>query len=145
MGLGSDSISLLFKARGDTDDAKKAFHDLRDVVSDFGKGGLAGLAQSFGVSSKAADGLTSALGPTGIAIGAVAASVTAAVGAATGLTVALFKLAESSAEFGSQIHDASDKTGLTAETISSLKVAADQSSSSLEAVTGGLAKFAKTI
>ncbi|MFT3745450.1 MAG: hypothetical protein QM785_14305 [Pyrinomonadaceae bacterium] len=65
--------------------------------------------------------------------------------AALAATTAIFNLSKATSEYGSEIFDATEKTGLAAETISSLKVAADQSGSSLEAVTGGLSKFAKTI
>jgi hypothetical protein len=57
----------------------------------------------------------------------------------------IFELSKEASEFGSAIYDASQKTGLSAVTLSSLQVAAEQAGSSLSAVEGGLAKFAKTI
>lgn len=56
---------------------------------------------------------------------------------------ALYDITKTAAEYGSTIYDATQKTGLGATAISSLKVAADQSGASLEAVTKGIAKFAK--
>ncbi len=80
-------------------------------------------------------------GPAGLAIGAIAGIGTAAAG----IGVALFELTKKASDFGSTIHDASIKTGLGAETISTLKLAADQSGTSLEQVTSGIAKFQKNI
>lgn len=80
-------------------------------------------------------------GPAGLAIGAVAG-----LGAVTAAGVAgLFALSKNASDFGSTIHDASIKTGIGAETISALKLAADESGSSLETMTGGIAKFAKNV
>ncbi len=75
--------------------------------------------------------------------GAVAGAIAGIGTAAAGAGIALFNITKNAAEFGSTIFDASQKTGLGATAISSLKVAADQSGSSLEAVTRGIARFAK--
>jgi hypothetical protein len=145
VAITSDSIGLLFRAKGDTDDAKKAFGDLRtsigndvDAIDSKGKTGFAGLAQSMGLSESAAAGLAG-----GVAI--AAAAIVAAVAAAVSLSVSLFNLTKSAAEYGSEIKDASDKTGLSASTLTTLKFAADNAGSSLETVTSGTAKFAKLI
>lgn len=63
--------------------------------------------------------------------------------AISGAGLALFNLTKNAADFGSEIFDASQKTGLGAEAISSLKAAAETSGSSLESVTAGIAKFVK--
>ncbi len=70
----------------------------------------------------------------------------AAIGAA-GLTagVALFNLTKQASDYGSAIFDASKKTGLGAESLSAMDFAAKQSGTSLEAITGGIAKFSKTV
>ena len=123
MAITSDSINLLFKAKGDTDEAKKAFNEL---------------ATSFGLSEGAAKDL-------GVALPIIGAAVTAVSAAVVTATVALFELTRSASEFGSEIFDATEKTGLAAETISAMKFAADQSGTSLEAVTAASSKFARVI
>ena len=75
--------------------------------------------------------------------GALAAGVGAVATAAAGLGLAMFNITKTAAEFGSTIYDATQKTGLGATAISSLKVAAETSGASLENVTKGIARFAK--
>jgi hypothetical protein len=65
--------------------------------------------------------------------------------AAAGLTTALFGLAKEASDYGSAIFDASQKTGLTTETLSALKFAADQSGSSFEEISGVIPKFERAI
>jgi len=121
--IGSDAISLLFKAKGDTSDAKKAFNDL--------EGSIAG-------STGAVAGLAGALPIAGAAIAAMAAIV---VSAASGL----YNLTKSAAEYAGAIFDVQEKTGLSAATLSTLKLNADNAGSSLEAISGSAGKFAKVI
>lgn len=106
--------------------------------------GVATGSQLNGLTSQltSASGALSAIpGPAGLAVGAIALVGTVAVGAG----VALFGFAKAASDYGSEIFDASEKTGLSAETLSSFKLAADQSSSSLEQVTAGVTKFSKTV
>lgn len=145
MGFSSDAISLLFKARGDTDDAKKAFGDLRtkitndvDAIDGKGKSSFGSLAQSMGMSESAAMGLAGAIPIVAVAVAGLAVGIGYAV-------TSLYNLTKSAAEYGSEIFDAKEKTGLSAATLSTLKVAADNAGSSLETVTGSTAKFAKTL
>jgi hypothetical protein len=92
----------------------------------------------------ASSGLAALGGPAGVATLA-AGAVTAIGTAAISTGVALFNLTKQASDFGSEIFDASKKTGLSAEALSSMKFAADQSGSSMEAVTGSVAKFAKAV
>jgi hypothetical protein len=71
----------------------------------------------------------------------------AAIGAAAVTAgVALIQSHQATAaDYGSTIFDASKKTGLHAEALSAMDFAAKQSGTSLEAITGGVAKFAKTV
>lgn len=119
MAISGDSISLLFKAKGDTSEAQTAF---------------AQLSKSLGLSTSAASSLAVGLPIAGAAIAAVA-------GVAFGAATAIFNLTKSTAEYGSSIFDASQKTGLGAETLSALRYAAETSGSSFEAITGTVAKF----
>jgi hypothetical protein len=148
VAFGSDDIGLLFRAKGDTSDAKKAFNDLKgsitkDVgdIESKGTSGFSNLASSMLQGEGAASSLASAMPGVGTAIAAVVVAATAAVTVTIALTEKLFGLAESASEYGSKIHDAADQTGLSATTISALKYAADTSGSSLEKITGSVAKF----
>lgn len=123
MAFTSSAASLVFKIDGDSSQLRK---ELKSVDSSF-------------------DSLGSKVGSLGGAA-TVAAAGFAAIGAAAVATGKyLYDLAKSASDYGSEIFDATEKTGLAAETISSIKVAADQSGTSLEQVTSGLAKFAKNI
>lgn len=86
---------------------------------------------------------TAAFGGAIPVAGAASVAFLATAAAAVKVGTALYDITKTAAEYGSTIYDATQKTGLAATTISSLKIAADQSGSSLEAVTKGIAKFAK--
>jgi hypothetical protein len=131
-------------------DAKRAKAELRDVDGLIKKLGaksslkdVVGSANSdFGSLSAAASKAAGSIPiPFAAAAGAIAGVAAAAVGAGS----ALFALVKNASDFGSVIFDATQKTGLSAEVISTLKFAADNAGSSLENVTGGVAKFAKVI
>lgn len=126
----SDEIGLLFRLKGDSSDAVAALNRVQREQKDL-ETSTKGLGSTF----------SSFAGPAAIA----AAGVTAVAAVAVSGTIALFKLAQSAAEFGSEIFRASEKTGLGAETLSSLKYAADQSGSSLETITAATARFAKIV
>lgn len=150
MALTSDSINLLFKAKGDTDDAKKAFKELRSEVEKVD-------SETKKAGSGPGSGLTGVLSPDKLAgitsgfygilggVTAVTGAITAAAAVAVGLTKQLFDLATQASEYGSNIYDASVKTGLSAETMSALKVVADQSGTSLENVSNVISKFSRLI
>lgn len=125
MAIG-ESAGLLFKIKGDASDAIRAFRDTEAAQT-----GLTG--STAGLTS----GLSSLVGPALLAGAAVTVVATAAVAGAR----ALFDLTKSTAEFGSTIFDASQKTGLGAQTLSALKFAAEQSGSSFEQVTKGITFF----
>lgn len=152
MGLSGSTLELLFRARMETDGAKKSSADLREAlvrdskaieksasdVDKTGGEGISGLAGKF-------DALKGAVTPVTAVIGASAAAVAGFATAAYKVGETLFSLANKASEYGSKIKDASDKTGLSAETLSSLQLAADQSGSSLEQVTSSISKFSKLI
>lgn len=123
MAISSDAISLLFKIKGDSSEGKQA-------LSEF--------ASALGVSENGIKNLATALPIAGAAVTAVTAAV-------LGASAAVFQLTKNASEFGSEIFDATEKTGLAAETISAMKFAADQSGTSLEAVTAASSKFARVI
>lgn len=119
MAISSDQVSLLFKAKGDTDEAKTAFESL---------------AKSLGLSTSAAGQLAIGLPIAGAAIAAVA-------GIALGAASAIWNLTKAASDYGSKIFDASQKTGLGAQSLSALRYAAETSGSSFEKITGSVAKF----
>lgn len=119
MAIG-ENAGILFRIKADSSQAEG---ELRKM-----------LAQTAGLG----EGFAGMAGPAGIAAAAIAAIGTAAVTAA----VALTKLAFDASEYGSTIFDAKEKTGLAAETLSTLRVAADASGSSFEGVSASVSKFA---
>ena len=58
---------------------------------------------------------------------------------------ALFDLSKGASDFGSKIFDASQKVSLSAQSLSTIKLAADISGSSLDDFTGGFIKFEKNL
>lgn len=74
---------------------------------------------------------------------AVAGALTAIVGAATAVSVSLFKIAESAAKNGEEMLAFSQKIGLSVEATSRLKYAAEQSETSIETMRVGLRFLAK--
>lgn len=125
-------FKLKYKIEADNTNAKRAFAEVDAQINKTGAGST---------FDKIGAGLSSLAGPAAVAATAVATIGTAAVTA----TAALFNLTRQAADFGSEIYDASKKTGLSAETLSAMKFAADQSGSSLDNITGGIAKFAKEV
>jgi len=104
-------------------------------------------ADTHGVD-RAFDGLHGRIGGLGRVASTAFNSFIPVAGAAAyaiaGVGVALFSVTKKAADFGSEIYDASQKTGLGATALSSLKAAAETSGASLESVTKGIAKFAKS-
>lgn len=152
MAISSDGIGLLFRAKGDTDDAKKAFSDLRshvntevDSITGRGSTKFAQFAQSMGLSEASATKLAGAMGPLAAGVGIASAAMAIELTAALKLGEGLFGLAKSASEAGSKIKDMQDKTGLAAPLLSTLSVNAELAGSSLDQVGGGLIKFAKNI
>ena len=89
-----------------------------------------------------ADGVGDKLG---VSMSAGLAGIAAAAGTAALAAAGVFaKLVKDASDYGSIINDASQKTGLAAESISALKFNAEAAGSSLDQVTAGIAKFAKT-
>lgn len=142
--LSSNALEIALRIKADSSQAetelKKFKNELKglDKASKDSLAPLERLAASAGLSADKFNTLkTGAL--------AAVAGIGAIVGVAAATGTALFKLASSAAEFGGAIFDASEKTGLSAQTLSALKFAADQSGSSLEAITNATAKFAKVV
>lgn len=108
-------------------DDRKADAVLRENKTKFDKF-ADGVGDKLGVSMSA--------GLAGIAAGATAAWAAAGTALAT--------LIKNASDYGSVINDASQKTGLAAESVAALKFNAEAAGSSLDQVTAGIAKFAKS-
>lgn len=135
MTSGESTIGILFRIKAETDDANKKIDETGDKTDR--------LANLF--SKLAGSDVSEKLSGLTLIAGGVAAGIGAVAGAAVAGGTALFALAEKASEAGSEIYDASQKTGLGAETLSSLKYAADEAGSSLEAISGGVTKFSKLV
>jgi hypothetical protein len=82
-------------------------------------------------------GLAGMVNPAALATAGVAALGAAALATAT----KMWDLLKSTSAYGSEVFDASQKTGLSAKALSALRFAAEQSGSSFEKVTGAVSKF----
>ncbi len=140
----NSNVGLLFKISAQ-DDASTVIKNLSSVIdretSLIGSKGTAELDKLTNSSKGLGASLTSLISPVAVASSGIAAIGAAAVGVGS----ALFAIAKNASDLGSQIHDLSVQTGLGAESISTLKFAADQAGSSIEAVAGGLTIFEKNV
>lgn len=120
-----------------------AFADTAGLIFRIDVDGTQTAINEFGRLDRAIGGINVGRLSAATAIGATALASLGA--AAVGAAGALFGLTRQSAEYGSTIFDATQKTGLSAAAISLLAVSAENAGSSLEQVTSGTAKFAKTL
>lgn len=118
--------------------AKSAASEVSNIVAALTGDRLSGAASQV---TSLANAFGAIPGPVGLAVGAVASFGVAVVGVGG----ALFELTKKASEYGSVIHDASDKTGLHAETLSAMDLAAKQSGTTLDQVTTAVAKFTKNV
>ncbi len=79
------------------------------------------------------------------ALGIAAAAILAILALAGGVILVGFALGKSFSDAGSELHDMAEETGLTAEELSVLKLAADGAGSSLDKVAGTFQKYLKNI
>jgi hypothetical protein len=126
----ANSIGLLFRIKGDSTEGVEAIRDVKEESTELSE-------STTDLSSTFTDLATAGavVGAGLIAMGAIALNVTKQI----------FTLTRSAAEFGEEIFNVRQQTGLGAETISSLKFAAEESGSSLDEITDGLKEFAKTV
>lgn len=147
MPTGS-SLDLLMRMRAEDDGASDTIKKVRSTFSSEVKGmesvgtsAFGKLGASIGLSSSQMATLSKAAPIAGQALQAVVGVITAAVTAAVALGGALFGMAKHASDFGSEILEASQKTNLSTEFVSALKVAADEGGSSLEAISKAATKF----
>lgn len=113
---------MLFRVKAETDDAKKNIEETGDEADR-----LSNIFSKLGMSDFGSK-LSSLKDIAGGAAAGIAAVATSAVAVGT----ALFALAERAAESGTEISRFSTLTGLSAETVGTLKIAAETAGSSLE-------------
>lgn len=92
-----------------------------------------------------AAGASAALGPVGIAIGATVAVAAVAIGAVVGLGKVFIGLAQEGGDLGGKFLDLSNNTGIATEALSRYKIQAEQSGSSLEAITGAIERLERKL
>jgi hypothetical protein len=141
----SDSIGLLFKIRSDSDQAQSDIKNLRSTylaevkaIEQGGTNSFLKLGDSIGLSAGQMAGLSTAADVTGKAILAVG-------GFALGAAAGILALVKSTAEYGGEIYDLSTKVNFSAETLSALKIGAENSGSSLQALAASLGIFDKNL
>jgi hypothetical protein len=136
--FGTDGVAgLILRIRSDSKDAKA---DIAQV-----RAGIAGLASSVGAQMPGATtgieqfgkALTLLKTPAGAAVLAIAGLGAAALAA----TVVMFKFSKVAAEYGDEIYDAAQKTGVGTDELQAFKVAAEQSGSELGNMEASLTKF----
>lgn len=130
----ADDSALLFRIKADSSQARREVSGLRRSVKQELDGLTSGLTDSLGAFGR----VTSGAGALGLAVGAAGGIAAVTAGA-------LFTLAKNTAEAGSKIYDLSRNTGISAELLSSLKVAADQSGASIETMAAGIGRFNRLI
>jgi len=127
MALDREQVGLLFKLRADSSDAQRALTQFRGVVqstvNDVSQRAN-GLANSFLNVSQNLTGLTTGL--TGVA------------GVAVTVATGLFAVARSAAAAIADLDDLTQKTGLSVETLSALKVQLEQDNVSMESFGRGV-------
>ncbi len=130
MAALSDNVGLLFRVKAETSDAVRDLNAVQGGIREVGAAGTG-----------AAGGIASMVNPVTLVTAGITAMAAAAV---TGIT-ALYGLTKSASDFGGEIYDAQVKTGLTAATLGTLKLNADNAGSSFEQITGTVVKFSQLL
>jgi hypothetical protein len=120
-------------------------YKLKFVIDADGRTAKQELNSVYAEINKLGGGLTSTFGGAIPILGAVAGGLTAVAGGIALVTAGLYAASKQAAEYGSEIYDASIKTGLHAETISALKLASDRSGTSLENTANTVVKLTKNL
>src|SRR5690349_1272248 len=129
---GSESAGLLFHIKADGKDALGTLEQFRKEVKQLekdAKSGATGLEKFAASAGLSAEQFTSLRNGIETWSKATVAGISAITAGATVAGAALFTMSKNAAEFGSAIYDASQKTGLSAKTLSALKFGADQAGS----------------
>lgn len=134
--MPGERTDLLFRIDADADQAIKEFGRVKAAVpntADLTKG-LGGVTDKLDANAGAFRRAASAASVAGVAFNALGGLALSAAGG-------IFKLVKDASDAGSEIFDLGKKTGLTTETLSSIKVAAEQSGSSIGEFSQGMSAF----
>jgi hypothetical protein len=142
------SDGIIVKIKGDASSVRTAFTEAKVVAHEFSQGAVTELTVLGKKGEEIFNKLGASIGLSEKALTSLAGAVPIAGVALAGLGVVAFELgekllhtAENAAKFGNELYLASQKTGLSVETLSALKVAAEESGSSLEQVSNGIYRF----
>lgn len=127
----------LARAGADASQLKGAFAGLSQATAAL-DGPLGGISGRLSSITSIGAGVSTSAGAIGVAIGALAAIT---VGAAVGI----YKLVTASAEATGHLHDLSQRTNFTVETLSALQHAAKTSGGSIETISSALGLFQKNM
>ncbi|HKS27074.1 MAG TPA: hypothetical protein VJS44_04615 [Pyrinomonadaceae bacterium] len=150
--MAADELSLLLRMKGESSQLKSEVSGARahvtketTAIAQAGSGLFKNLAGDIeGATSRIpvfGSALSGLAGPIGVVVGASTALATAYVG----IGVGLFNLTRATAEYDGQLKDLNQQTGISVETLSTLKLAADNSGSSIDGVNGSLSRYLKSI
>ena len=146
LGGGGNILGLIFKIgqKGGAETAaeikvlRKEFETHLGAIKNSGKDAFLSLGNSAGFSTSQLAGLAGGLPLVAGALAAVGA-------AAVGVGAALFELTKKTADYGEEVWRAHEKTSLSVETISALKVAGDQVGVSLNTLSTGFVRFTNNL
>lgn len=138
-GLG-DNVGIMLRIKADSSDARADIAKFKKELSGIEKDAKGALSP---LESLAANAGLSAESFSKLKTGALAsvAAITAVAGAASAAAIGIFNLAKETSEYGSALFDVQAKTGLSAETLSTLRVNAESAGSSFEEVSKSVTKF----
>ncbi len=119
-----DNVGILLRIKADSSDARADIAKFKKELSGIEKDAKGALSP---LESLAANAGLSAESFSKLKTGALAsvAAITAVAGAAAAAAIGIFNLAKETSEYGSALFDVQAKTGLSAETLSTLRVNAE--------------------
>jgi hypothetical protein len=139
--MSSNALDLLFRIRTDGSQSKDEIKSIRSeydkelkTIKDSFKNTTLDIASSFGISGTAAAQFVSGLKAASVAITAIG-------GVAIAAGAGIFALVKSTVDAADGLYDMSQRTAFTVETLSALKLAGEQSGTTLEQIGGSLVRF----
>lgn len=139
-GDSSSGVQSVKQFRDELKNTEKAMKENISVAQEFARNlGVSG--EQYAVLSKNLSQFKTGLSAVGTVATYATGAIVAVGAAAAATTAALFALSKQAADYGSEIHDASDKTGLHAETLTAIKFAAEQAGASFEQAVKGIVLF----
>lgn len=144
----ANEMAMMLKIKADASQARSEMRGVEGSVNaleGIGQGLASAFSGNFSALGGQVGGLASnmaSIHPAGMVATAAVGALTAAAGAAA---TTIWQAATAAAEYGGRLQDLADKTGLSAEFLSSLDMAAQESGTSVEELGGSFTKFNKLI